>query len=39
MTRKVLILCSGCSTLLKTITGELNGLYVDAESHVNYQGE
>ena len=39
MTRIVLSFCSGCSTLLKTITGELNGLYVDADSHVNYQGE
>ena len=30
---------SGCSTLLKTIAGERNGIYVDAESRLNYQGE
>jgi ATP-binding cassette, subfamily G (WHITE), member 2, PDR len=30
---------SGCSTLLKTIAGEMNGIYVDDKSYFNYQGE
>jgi ATP-binding cassette, subfamily G (WHITE), member 2, PDR len=30
---------SGCSTLLKTIAGETNGLYVDDKSYFNYQGK
>lgn len=29
---------SGCSTFLKTITGETHGFYVDSNSHLNYQG-
>ena len=29
---------SGCSTLLKTISGETHGFYIDAESEINYQG-
>ncbi|KAJ5399552.1 hypothetical protein N7465_010041 [Penicillium sp. CMV-2018d] len=29
---------SGCSTLLKTIAGEMNGIYVDDNSYLNYQG-
>jgi len=29
---------SGCSTLLKTISGETDGFFVDKESSVNYQG-
>ncbi|PVH68360.1 putative multidrug resistance ABC transporter [Cadophora sp. DSE1049] len=29
---------SGCSTLLKTIAGETHGIYVDENSHLNYQG-
>ncbi|KAF3390297.1 Multidrug resistance protein CDR1 [Penicillium rolfsii] len=29
---------SGCSTLLKTIAGEMNGIYVDDDSYVNYSG-
>ena len=29
---------SGCSTFLKTITGETHGYVVDKESHINYQG-
>lgn len=29
---------SGCSTFLKTIAGEMNGIYVDDESYFNYQG-
>lgn len=29
---------SGCSTFLKTIAGEMNGLYLDRDSHVSYQG-
>ncbi|OBT88242.1 hypothetical protein VE02_02778 [Pseudogymnoascus sp. 03VT05] len=29
---------SGCSTLLKTIAGETNGLYVDDDAYFNYQG-
>ncbi|KAH7083362.1 ABC-2 type transporter-domain-containing protein [Paraphoma chrysanthemicola] len=29
---------SGCSTFLKTITGETHGFFVDENSHLNYQG-
>lgn len=29
---------SGCSTFLKTITGETDGFYVDSNSVINYQG-
>ncbi|KAK6189322.1 hypothetical protein LQW54_013385 [Pestalotiopsis sp. IQ-011] len=29
---------SGCSTFLKTIAGETNGIYVDENSYFNYQG-
>jgi ATPase subunit of ABC transporter with duplicated ATPase domains len=29
---------SGCSTFLKTITGETHGFHVDSNSHINYQG-
>ncbi|KAL1851111.1 Multidrug resistance protein [Paecilomyces lecythidis] len=29
---------SGCSTFLKTISGETHGYYVDKGAHVNYQG-
>lgn len=29
---------AGCSTLLKTIAGEMNGIYVDNQSYFNYQG-
>lgn len=29
---------SGCSTLLKTISGETNGFFVDSKSEINYQG-
>ncbi|PKS10963.1 hypothetical protein jhhlp_002722 [Lomentospora prolificans] len=29
---------SGCSTMLKTISGETNGLYIDEGSYFNYQG-
>jgi ABC-type uncharacterized transport system ATPase subunit len=29
---------SGCSTFLKTIAGETNGLYIDDKSYFNYQG-
>ena len=29
---------SGCSTMLKTIAGETNGIYVDNQSYFNYQG-
>jgi pleiotropic drug resistance (PDR) family protein len=29
---------SGCSTFLKTITGETHGFIVDPNSHLNYQG-
>ncbi|OAX78083.1 hypothetical protein ACJ72_07612 [Emergomyces africanus] len=29
---------SGCSTFLKTITGEMNGIYLDDDSYINYQG-
>ncbi|KAL9000682.1 MAG: hypothetical protein Q9169_000718 [Polycauliona sp. 2 TL-2023] len=29
---------SGCSTLLKTMTGETSGFFIDEGSHINYQG-
>ncbi|KAI2627660.1 ABC-2 type transporter-domain-containing protein [Hypoxylon sp. NC1633] len=29
---------SGCSTFLKTIAGETSGIYIDKDSHFNYQG-
>ena len=29
---------AGCSTLLKTISGETHGFFIDENSHVNYQG-
>lgn len=29
---------SGCSTFLKTIAGEMNGIYVEDKSYFNYQG-
>lgn len=29
---------SGCSTLLKTISGETDGFVIDPESNINYQG-
>ncbi|OTA99748.1 hypothetical protein M426DRAFT_67197 [Hypoxylon sp. CI-4A] len=29
---------SGCSTFLKTIAGETNGIYLDENSYFNYQG-
>ncbi|KAI1088409.1 ABC-2 type transporter-domain-containing protein [Rostrohypoxylon terebratum] len=29
---------SGCSTFLKTIAGETNGIYVENDSYFNYQG-
>ncbi|KAK8104951.1 hypothetical protein PG999_008310 [Apiospora kogelbergensis] len=29
---------AGCSTFLKTIAGEMNGIYVDDEAYFNYQG-
>lgn len=29
---------SGCSTFLKTMTGEVHGFEVDADSYLNYQG-
>ena len=29
---------SGCSTLLKTITGETSGFFIDQGSYINYQG-
>jgi ABC-type branched-subunit amino acid transport system ATPase component len=31
-------IASGCSTLLKTISGETGGFYVDAKTSINYQG-
>lgn len=30
---------SGCSTFLKTLAGETDGLHLDTESRFNYQGE
>ncbi|KAL4774475.1 ABC-2 type transporter-domain-containing protein [Aspergillus nidulans var. acristatus] len=29
---------SGCSTFLKTIAGEMNGIFMDEKSQLNYQG-
>jgi len=29
---------SGCSTFLKTLAGEMNGIYRSEESKLNYQG-
>ncbi|KAJ4865463.1 ABC-2 type transporter domain-containing protein [Trichoderma breve] len=29
---------SGCSTFLKSIAGETSGIYIDTETHFNYQG-
>ncbi|KAH6876526.1 ABC transporter [Thelonectria olida] len=29
---------AGCSTFLKTISGETNGIYVDEDTYFNYQG-
>ena len=29
---------SGCSTLLKTLSGETHGFYIGSGSHINYQG-
>ncbi|PNP43700.1 hypothetical protein TGAMA5MH_04672 [Trichoderma gamsii] len=29
---------SGCSTFLKSIAGETNGIYIDSETEFNYQG-
>ncbi|RDW90012.1 pleiotropic drug resistance family ABC transporter [Aspergillus mulundensis] len=29
---------SGCSTFLKTIAGEMNGIHMDEQSQLNYQG-
>lgn len=29
---------SGCSTMLKTISGEMNGIFVEDSSYFNYQG-
>lgn len=30
---------AGCSTMLKTISGEMNGIYLDEDAYFNYQGE
>ena len=30
--------CSGCTTLLKTIAGEMNGIYLDEGCEMNYRG-
>jgi ABC-type glutathione transport system ATPase component len=30
---------SGCSTLLKTIAGDYNGIFIDDKSYFNYQGK
>jgi ABC-type glutathione transport system ATPase component len=30
---------SGCSTMLKTVSGEMNGIYVEDSSYFNYQGK
>jgi ATP-binding cassette subfamily G (WHITE) protein 2 (PDR) len=33
-----LTLNSGCSTMLKTIAGEMNGIYLEEDSELNYRG-
>lgn len=33
------LLLSGCTTLLKTIAGEMNGIFIDEDSRINYRGE
>lgn len=33
-----LLTVSGCTTLLKTIAGEMNGIYLDEAAHMNYRG-
>jgi ATP-binding cassette subfamily G (WHITE) protein 2 (PDR) len=30
---------SGCSTFLKTVAGEMNGIYMDEQSDLNYRGK
>ena len=30
---------AGCSTMLKTISGEMNGIYLDEDAYFNYQGK
>lgn len=30
---------SGCTTMLKTIAGEMNGIYLDESSSLNYRGQ
>lgn len=30
---------SGCTTLLKTIAGEMNGIYLDEGAEINYRGK
>ena len=30
---------SGCSTFLKTIAGEMNGIYLDDGAEMNYRGQ
>ena len=30
---------SGCTTMLKTLAGERNGIYLDERSELNYMGE
>lgn len=30
---------SGCTTLLKTIAGEMNGIYLSDQSEINYRGK
>jgi len=29
---------SGCSTFLKTIAGEMNGIHLETDAQINYQG-
>lgn len=30
---------SGCTTLLKSIAGEMNGIYLDDQAELNYRGK
>jgi len=36
---QLMIIPSGCTTMLKTIAGELNGIYLDESSQLNYRGK
>jgi hypothetical protein len=35
----LIIYNSGCTTFLKTIAGEMNGIHMSDDAYINYQGE